>query len=33
VSAVASGVIIGCGTQGYTLALRRIATLIGDGKG
>ncbi len=28
VSAVASGVIVGCGTQGYTLALRRIATLV-----
>jgi 3-dehydroquinate dehydratase-2 len=33
VSAVASGVIVGCGTQGYELALRRLATLIGDGKG
>jgi 3-dehydroquinate dehydratase II len=31
VSAVASGIIIGCGTQGYELALRRIATLIGAG--
>ena len=29
VSAVASGVIVGCGTEGYALALRRIATLIG----
>ena len=28
VSGVASGVIVGCGTQGYTLALRRIAPLI-----
>jgi 3-dehydroquinate dehydratase-2 len=27
VSAIASGVIVGCGTQGYTLALRRIAAL------
>jgi len=33
VSGVASGVIVGCGTQGYALALRRIATLIGEGKG
>jgi 3-dehydroquinate dehydratase-2 len=32
VSAVASGVIAGCGTQGYQLALRRIASLIGDSK-
>ena len=30
VSGVASGVIIGCGTQGYALALRRVATLIGE---
>ena len=29
VSGVASGVIIGCGTQGYPLALQRIAKLIG----
>jgi len=29
VSGVASGVIVGCGTEGYALALRRIATLIG----
>jgi 3-dehydroquinate dehydratase II len=28
VSTVASGVIVGCGTQGYALALRRIAKLI-----
>ena len=28
VSAVASGVIAGFGTQGYTLALRRLATLV-----
>ncbi|MFY9972236.1 MAG: type II 3-dehydroquinate dehydratase [Roseiarcus sp.] len=33
VSAVASGVIVGCGTEGYALALRRIATLIGEDKG
>ena len=32
VSAVASGVIVGCGTEGYSLALRRIATLIGANK-
>ena len=28
VSAVASGVIVGCGTQGYAFALQRIAKLI-----
>jgi 3-dehydroquinate dehydratase-2 len=28
VSGVASGIIVGCGTQGYTLALQRIARLI-----
>lgn len=28
VSTVASGVIVGCGTQGYGLALQRIAALI-----
>lgn len=28
VSSVASGIIVGCGTQGYQLALRRIANLI-----
>ena len=28
VSGVASGIIVGCGTQGYTLALQRIAKLI-----
>src|ERR1700756_4694110 len=28
VSAVASGVIVGCGTQGYAFALHRIAKLI-----
>jgi len=32
VSGAASGVIVGCGTQGYALALRRIAALIGAGK-
>ena len=31
VSGVAAGVIVGCGAQGYALALRRIATLIGQG--
>ena len=30
VSGVATGVIVGCGTDGYALALRRIATLIGE---
>ena len=29
VSGVASGVIVGCGTQGYELALRRMAKLVG----
>ena len=29
ISLRADGVIVGCGTQGYQLALRRIATLIG----
>jgi 3-dehydroquinate dehydratase II len=33
VSGVASGIIVGCGAQGYELALRRIATLIGAQKG
>jgi len=33
VSAVASGVIAGCGTQGYGLALQRIATLIAEKAG
>ena len=28
VSGVASGVIVGCGTQGYQLALQRLATLL-----
>jgi 3-dehydroquinate dehydratase-2 len=28
VSTVASGVIAGCGTQGYALALERVATLL-----
>jgi 3-dehydroquinate dehydratase-2 len=33
VSGVASGIIIGCGAQGYTLSLRRIATLIKQSNG
>ena len=33
VSGVASGIIVGCGTQGYDLALRRIAKLIAAKKG
>jgi 3-dehydroquinate dehydratase II len=33
VSGVASGVIAGCGVQGYELALRRIAKLVGTEKG
>ena len=28
-SAVADGVIVGCGTQGYALALHRVAALLG----
>jgi 3-dehydroquinate dehydratase II len=32
VSTIASGVIAGFGTQGYQLALRRIARLIGEEK-
>jgi 3-dehydroquinate dehydratase-2 len=28
VSAAASGIIVGCGTQGYGLALQRVATLL-----
>lgn len=32
VSPVASGVIVGCGTQGYQLALRRLAHLIDQAK-
>ena len=31
VSQRADGVIAGCGTQGYVLALRRMATLLGGG--
>jgi 3-dehydroquinate dehydratase-2 len=31
VSHVASGIIAGCGTQGYVLALQRVARLIGTG--
>ncbi len=30
VSSVATGVIAGCGTQGYLFALRRLAALIGE---
>jgi 3-dehydroquinate dehydratase II len=30
ISAVATGIIVGCGTQGYTLALERLAKLVGD---
>jgi 3-dehydroquinate dehydratase-2 len=33
VSGVASGVIVGCGTEGYGLALRRVTTLIGARSG
>jgi 3-dehydroquinate dehydratase II len=33
VSGVASGVIVGCGTQGYAFALHRIAKLVGAKKG
>lgn len=29
VSTVASGIIVGCGTQGYVLALHRLAHLLG----
>ena len=32
VSKVASGVIAGCGTQGYALALHRVAALLGSGR-
>ena len=32
VSGVASGVIVGCGTQGYMFALHRMAKLIADPK-
>ena len=32
VSAVASGVIVGCGTQGYAFALQRVAKLIAASK-
>jgi 3-dehydroquinate dehydratase-2 len=31
VSQVATGIIAGCGTQGYVLALHRVARLIGTG--
>jgi len=33
VSLAASGIIAGCGTQGYVLALDRVARLIGNGAG
>jgi 3-dehydroquinate dehydratase II len=33
VSGVASGVIVGCGTQGYAFALQRIAKVIAERKG
>ena len=33
VSLRADGVIAGCGTQGYALALRRVARLLDDAKG
>ncbi len=33
VSRAASGVIAGCGTQGYLLALQRIARLLGEAAG
>lgn len=32
VSKVADGVIAGCGTQGYALALHRVAALLGSGR-
>jgi 3-dehydroquinate dehydratase II len=32
-SAVADGVIVGCGTQGYALAVARIAELVRAGRG
>ena len=32
VTLAASGVIAGFGTQGYTLALQRVARLIGEAK-
>jgi 3-dehydroquinate dehydratase-2 len=32
ISRVASGVIVGCGTQGYQLAMRRMARLLGEAK-
>jgi 3-dehydroquinate dehydratase-2 len=33
VSLAATGVIAGCGTQGYELALRRVARLLDEGAG
>ena len=32
-SAVADGVIVGCGTQGYTLAIARVAALVRASRG
>jgi 3-dehydroquinate dehydratase-2 len=32
ISRVASGVIVGCGTQGYQLAFQRMARLLGEAK-
>jgi 3-dehydroquinate dehydratase II len=32
ISRVASGVIVGCGTQGYQLALQHMASLLGNGR-
>jgi 3-dehydroquinate dehydratase-2 len=32
VSSRADGVIVGCGTEGYLLALRRLATLLGSAR-
>jgi 3-dehydroquinate dehydratase len=32
VSGVASGIIVGCGTQGYAFALQRLAKLIAIAK-
>jgi 3-dehydroquinate dehydratase-2 len=32
ISTVAAGIIMGCGTQGYLLALQRVAVLLGQAK-
>ena len=32
ISRVASGVIVGCGTQGYQLGLQRLARLLGNAR-